>query len=198
MDQNKFAELKSHLKDPKSYTDPILTRTGVPPHVKTFVMIDQVRAELDKLTSYVRDDFFTMVEACVKAEIQSAGHQAGNVTQSWINDKFVEILAKLNNPDVPNRRTLGSSVSPLNQQHTDDTVWWTSFYHESDSTFKNVPPSFKLPGRGNNAELCWRLWWCGHRQNKINPYRLLRQTDFGLLAAADKSLTATNQNRRNV
>lgn len=74
---------------------------------------------------------------------------------------------------------------------------WKVWKHP-DGGFKNVPPGFILPGRGNSVGQCFRLWMLGDPANGIRPFRALSTKDFGTFEASStgRKLNRTAMTRR--
>lgn len=74
---------------------------------------------------------------------------------------------------------------------------WKIWKH-TDGGFKNVPPGFILPGRGNSVQQCFRLWMLGDPSTGIRPYRALSTKDFGTyeVAPTGRKLNRTAMTRR--
>jgi hypothetical protein len=68
-----------------------------------------------------------------------------------------------------NESAANNLTNPATVSNLFSTYMWGGKFHM-------VPEGWKLPA--NNIKDIWNLWWFGHLDNKIQPYRFLKWTDL--------------------
>jgi hypothetical protein len=143
--------------------EPSLERpsTGIPPHISILASLQSLGGQMNTFPEEILKG--------VKVLLEESGTAAGNITREHLLNTLQEALQNLgfsgNSPSVDRICVTQSSTDPES---------FPPFFR--DGEYFRTPNGFRLPKV--NLLTAWSLWWKGHHELGVPPYRVLKKRDM--------------------
>jgi hypothetical protein len=145
-----------------------LGATGIPPHLAMANELNGVIHEVKGFNTIVKTQFEQMPKLLTTEMLSNfTVNGAIPVTMDAMNRLFVSLSEKIE------LKFTSSQVENTNTSDLSNQTPFMNWYWKG--RFRMVPENWTLPT--NNIKDIWNLWWYGHIENKIQPYRRLKWHD---------------------
>jgi hypothetical protein len=134
-----------------SCSSPFIINTGIPPHIAILRDLDFIRQNLDIDNTELITEIDSLLE-------RRAINQ-GNLTEQRLRVILDEVIIARNPPREPSPPRQTPHIQNIMPRH----LW--------NGQFRTVPSGFTLPSI--NLSLAWNLWWNGHAELNVGPYRMI-------------------------
>jgi hypothetical protein len=137
-------------------SSPVLFATGLPPHVISWINDVQTQASIEAMPDRMK--------SVVTETLREAGVAAGNITPELLRSVLQEFISA----DRAVRTELSQSESPQLEDYV-------LYRWECDGIFHRLPETFEFPDI--SVIQGWVLYWEGHKEQKIPPFKFLQPID---------------------
>tara|TARA_R110002050_G_scaffold178559_2_gene311784 strand:+ start:587 stop:2482 length:1896 start_codon:yes stop_codon:yes gene_type:complete len=153
-----LSELKENITIVSGVSSPVLSGTGLPPHVLTW------RNQMD-VKSYMEGIPNKLLEG-VGDVLRREGVAAGNITKEVMEEMMQRLLE---------RDRIARVQTPAEAERTSEKEVDWPLHQWKDNTFHRLPEDFLFSDY--NVLQCWIQWWHGDKERGIPPFCFLTSID---------------------
>ena len=156
--------------------------TGIPPHLALANELLGVAKNVLECKAEIRSQCEMLPQLLTntmlnKFTINGATPVTMDDMNKMMNTVVEQITAKLSS-SVQSSVSAGSTAADIESKNNSNpfAVWMWAAEGKSDMKLHMVPKGWKMPTM--NIKDIWNMWWHGHYQDRIQPYRYLKMQDL--------------------